>query len=268
MIGMFDSGIGGLTVLQQITCKLPNESIIYFGDTARLPYGGKSPETIVRYSLENAAFLMEHDIKLLVVACNTASAYAIDALQQRLGIPVVGVIDPGADKAVHVTKNGHIAVLGTKATILSGAYTSAINRRLQGSQVYSIACPLFVPLVEEHMAHHPATRLIVKEYLHSLKNKEIDTLLLGCTHYPLLRDVIQEEISPSVQIIDSASTCADAVLQVLQSHQIQANEGHIPQYHYFVSDDPEKFRTLAQNLLGIFIPQPPGILEQASALPG
>lgn len=249
-IGMFDSGVGGLTVMKQIMHALPKESIVYFGDTARVPYGGKSDKTIVRYSIENAVFLMEQDIKLMVVACNTSSAYALDKLQQIFNIPVIGVIKPGAEKAVQMTRNGHIAVLGTKATINSGEYQKEIARLLPSAKVEAIACPLFTPLVEEHFISHEATKLIVREYLAPLLSKNIDTLLLGCTHYPLLRSVIEDEMGKNVAIVDSAITCAEKVshmLSYLQLHSLDIS----PKYRYYVSDDPEKVKILGQKFLGM-----------------
>lgn len=251
-IGMFDSGLGGLTVMQQILHALPQEKIIYFGDTARVPYGGKSGETIIRYSIENTIFLMEQNIKMLVIPCNTATAYALEKLRQVFNIPVIGVIEPGAEKAVQVTRNGRIAVLGTKATISSGIYEKEIHKRLPRAYVESIACPLFVPLVEEMYVSHPAAKLIVKEYLAPLRNKDVDTILLGCTHYPLLRQLIEEELGEQVTIVDSAVTCAETVSAYLGTHQMQAQRSETqPQHQYFVSDDPEKFRSLGSAFLGM-----------------
>lgn len=246
-IGMFDSGIGGVTVMEEIKKALPKESIIYFGDTARIPYGGKSRETIIRYSLENAHFLLDKTIKLLVVACNTASAFAIEILRQSLPIPVIGVIEPGAEKAASVTCNQRIAVLGTKGTIQSGAYQTTLKQLLPQAAVFPIACPLFVPLVEEQFLHHPATQLIVKEYLSPLRDQGVDTLLLGCTHYPLLKHLIQEEVGPHIRLVDSASTCAEKVSQILREEQISspALQGT---YQYYVSDDPEKFHRMVAQL--------------------
>lgn len=251
-IGMFDSGLGGLTVMQQILRVLPQEKIIYFGDTARVPYGGKSGETIVRYSIENTIFLMEQNIKMLVIPCNTATAYALEKLRQVFNIPVIGVIEPGAQKASQVTRNGRIAVLGTKATISSGIYKTEIQKLLPTAHVESVACPLFVPLVEEMFVSHPAAKLIVREYLAPLRNKDIDTILLGCTHYPLLRELIAEEFGDQVNIVDSAVTCAEKVSEFLCAHEMQAQPSEtLPQHQYFVSDDPEKFRTLGREFLGM-----------------
>jgi glutamate racemase len=248
-IGVFDSGVGGLTVVKQLLESYPHESIVYFGDTARIPYGDKSPETIIRYSIENAKLLLKKNIKMLVVACNTASAYALKPLKS-FDIPVVGVIEPGAKKAVEVTRNGRIAVLGTRGTIQSGEYQKTIHRLLPSVMIQAIACPLFVPLVEEHFFNHPATRLIVQEYLAPIKKEKVDTVLLGCTHYPFLRAILEEEMGPHVTIVDSASTCADEVGMILKQNQIEASKDCIGSHQYFVSDDPEKFKRLSLNLLG------------------
>ena len=185
-IGLFDSGIGGLTVLQQLVRALPDENYVYFGDTARLPYGEKSRETIIRYSIENSIFLLDKNIKMLVIPCNTATAFALEKLQKIFSVPVVGVIEPGAERAVEVSKNERIGVLGTRGTIYSQSYQKAILKINPSAFVLPIACPLFVPLVEENYVAHPSARLIVQEYLRPLKDQFIDTLLLGCTHYPLL----------------------------------------------------------------------------------
>lgn len=239
-IGLFDSGVGGLTVMKEIMRVLPHESIIYFGDTARIPYGSKSRETIIRYSLENAAFLIEKKIKLLVIACNTASAFALETLQASLPIPVIGVIEPGAKQAALTTKSQRIAILGTKGTIQSGAYQQAIKKLLPTADLFPIACPLWVPLVEENLFHHPATRLLVREYLIPLKNQQIDTAVLGCTHYPFLASLIQEEMGIATSLIDSASTCAQQVAAVLKEQDLAADQGSA-RYHYFVSDSPDQF---------------------------
>lgn len=249
-IGMFDSGVGGLTVMQQIMRVLPQESIVYFGDTARVPYGGKSGKTIVRYSIEGTIFLMEQDIKLLVIACNTVCAYALDKLNQIFNIPIVGVIEPGAERAVQVSRNGHIAVLGTKATINSGSYQKEITRLLPSAQITAIPCPLFVPLVEEHFVSHPAARLIIKEYLAPLRKQKVDTVLLGCTHYPLLRKLIEEEVGEGVSIVDSALTCAEKVSSLLDDLKLHGKHGS-PKHRYYVSDDPEKVRVLGREFLGM-----------------
>lgn len=249
-IGMFDSGAGGLTVMREIAQALPNEDIIYFADTARLPYGTKSRETIVRYAIENVIFLMEHRIKVLVVACNTASAHALEKLQNLFNIPLVEVIGPGSEKAAQVTTSGHIAVLGTKGTIASGAYQKEIQKHLPHSEIIAIPCPLFVPLVEEKFIQHPVAKLIVKEYLKPLEGKKIDTLLLGCTHYPLLAQLIKEEVGPEVTIVDSASTCAEKVASILSQRNLKNGSRKEGEHKYFVSDDPDKFKALGEEILG------------------
>jgi len=249
-IGIFDSGIGGLTVMQELMKRLPHEPLIYFGDTARLPYGEKSPEAIIRYSIENAIFLMEQNIKLLVIACNTASAFALEKLQKIFSIPILGVIEPGAENAVQSTRNQHIAVLGTKGTIKSGVYQREIEKKMPKARVVSIACPLFVPLVEERFFHHPAARLIVKEYLAPLHEQKVDTVLLGCTHYPLLKQLIMEELPSSLVIVDSASTCAEKVADILKLHHLANATDQKPYHRYFVSDDPKKFQSLGTDFLG------------------
>jgi glutamate racemase len=256
-LGIFDSGVGGLTVMQAIKRLLPHENLIYFGDTARVPYGNKSPETIIRYSLENAAFLSKQHIKLMVVACNTSNAFAMPMLKELYSIPIIGVIEPGAEKAVAVTRNQRIGVLGTKATIQSGAYQQAIKELLPEAEVMALACPLFVPLVEERYLDHPATKLIIQDYLAPLKNQGIDTLLLGCTHYPFLKHLIQEEMGPDVTLVDSAITCAEKIASTLKNQDLsfQADVKH----RYFVSDDPEKFRKQAEALFGY--PLPPVLLN-------
>lgn len=248
-IGIFDSGVGGLTVMQQLMHTLPDEHLIYFGDTARVPYGNKSSQTIIRYSIENTISLLEKNIKLLVVACNTASAFALPKLRQLFNIPIIGVIDAGAEKAVDITRNNRIAVLGTKGTIQSGAYQQAIHRLAPHAFVMPIACPLFVPLVEEQWLEHPAAKLIAQEYLHPLREQNIDTVLLGCTHYPLLSSLIQEQLGQEISIVDSASTCAHHTAHLLKERNLLSStkEG---EHQYFVSDDPEKFRSLAERLFG------------------
>lgn len=248
-IGIFDSGVGGLTVMQQMIFKVPDEDIVYFGDTARLPYGEKSGDTIVRYSIENTMFLIDQRIKMLVVACNTASAYALEKLNQIFNIPIVGVVKPGARKAVEVSRHHRIAVLGTRATIHSGIYQKEIKLLLPSATVFPIACPLLAPLVEERFLDHQATKLVIKEYLAPLKEHRVDTILLGCTHYPLLYPLIQQEMSEAV-IVDSASTCAEEVASVLKNLQLERKSSEPTNYRYFVSDDPDKFRRFGEVFLG------------------
>lgn len=245
-IGIFDSGVGGLTVLRAIAEALPSARLIYFGDTARLPYGDKSSSTIIRYSLENAQFLVNHRIDLLVVACNTASSCALEALRECYPLPILGVIEPGARQAVQTTRNGRIGVLGTKRTVGSGAYEKAIKRFIPQAYVVSAACPLLVPLVEEGFVDHFATRLILRDYLAPLKLEGIDTLVLGCTHYPLLRALIAEEMGKDVRIVDSATTCAAEVKALVSEDFSSLNPGECI---YYASDDPMKFKEMGERLL-------------------
>lgn len=253
-IGMFDSGIGGLTVLRAIQDKLPFEKIIYFGDTARLPYGDKSPETVIRFSIENAVFLMEHNIKILVVPCNTASSVSIEKLRKIFNIPVIGVIEPGAEKAIQVTKSGRIAILATRGTVQSGAYQAHLKRLRPDVQALAIACPLLVPLIEEGMQNHTAMRLILQEYLKPLDEHPVDTILLGCTHYPALRSLLQEMVGAHVQIVDSASTCAEQVTSVLEKLSLLNPVKEEVSHQFFVSDNPEKFRKLGQQFIASPLP--------------
>ncbi len=248
-IGLFDSGVGGLTVMQQIMHTLPHEQLIYFGDTARVPYGNKSQETVIRFSIENTLCLLEKNIKLLVIACNTASAFSLSKLQQLFHLPIVGMIEPGAERAVAVSRNQRIAVLGTRGTIQSGAYQKAILKLAPNATVIPIACPLLVPLVEEQWFHHSSTQLIIREYLRPLHDQNIDTVLLGCTHYPLLISLIQQELGPHITLVDSASSCANQVAALLQQHQLSAFSLQ-GKHQYYASEDPEKFRLLAEHLFG------------------
>jgi glutamate racemase len=246
-IGVFDSGFGGLTVATALARRLPRESILYFGDTARVPYGSKSPDIVRRYSLEAARLLLSRDIKLLVIACNTATAHAEDALRAVLDIPVVGVIEPGATAAVAATRSGRIGVLGTAGTIGSGAYDLAVRRRLGESvRVYSQPCPLFVPLVEEGWTDHPVTRAVAAEYLRPLKEVEVDVIVLGCTHYPLLRDVLDAEAGPDVRLVDSGEETAGLVARILQEQDLETRAPDAPHHAFFVSDSPMRFREFAR----------------------
>lgn len=247
-IGIFDSGIGGLTVLRAIRECCPGHEIIYFGDTAKVPYGDKSSETVKKYAIDNAEFLIAQGVDLLVVACNTATAYAYDVLRSMFRVPLVGVVEPGAKRAVEVTKTGHIAVIGTKGTIHSKVYEREIHKLDPTLIVTSKACPLFVPIVEEGWVDHPATHLIIKEYLDPIIESGADTLLLGCTHYPLLADPIQEYCGDKITIVDSAHTCAETVKALIGDAK-----DRLDVTKYFVSDDPVKFRLLGQQLLHLSI---------------
>lgn len=249
-IGVFDSGIGGLTVAHAIMRQLPDEKITYFGDTARVPYGPKSPETVRRYSREIAGFLVDQGIKTLVVACNTATAHALPVLRESLSIPVIGVIEPGARAAVNATRNHHVGVIGTAGTIKSGAYERALRARDPSLEITVRACPLFVPLVEEGWTDHEATRLIAEEYLAPLLEADVDTVVLGCTHYPLLKSVIARVLGPGVRLIDSAEETARETAAVIADRSIAASAGSLPHHRFVASDDPLMFLQLGQRFLG------------------
>jgi glutamate racemase len=249
-IGIFDSGVGGLTVLREIIRSLPQEDTIYFGDTARVPYGTKSPETVSRYAREVTSFLVRRDIKLLVVACNTASAVALPGLKRQFPIPVVGVIEPGARRAVEVTRSGRIGVIGTSGTIRSSAYTRAIKRLNPTAEVLTRACPLFVPLAEEGWTDNQVARLTAESYLNELKGADVDTLVLGCTHYPLLKQVIAEIMGPSVTLVDSAEETARTVAAILADKRLLRPDTEQGNHHYYVSDIPAGFVRVGNRFLG------------------
>jgi len=249
-IGIFDSGVGGLTVLREIFRVLPQEDTIYFGDTARVPYGTKSPETVIRYANEITSFLVRRDIKLLVVACNTASAVALNGLKRQFPIPVVGVIEPGARRAVEVSRSGRIGVIGTAGTIKSSAYTRAIKRLNPEAEVLTRSCPLFVPLAEEGWTDNQVTRLTARSYLQELIDAEVDTLVLGCTHYPLLKTVIAETMGPGVTLVDSAEETARTVAGILEKKRLLRPAAEKGNHHYFVSDIPAGFIRVGNRFLG------------------
>ncbi|MCB0730543.1 MAG: glutamate racemase [Ignavibacteriae bacterium] len=249
-IGIFDSGIGGLTVVKSLDSSLANENIIYFGDTARVPYGSKSNSTVIEYSKQDAKFLLSKNVKMIVVACNTASSIALDSLRKEFEIPVVGMIDPGAKAAIMATKNKKIGVIGTEATVSNKAYSNALLKLDDSINVFEKACPLFVPLAEEGWTDHKATILIAEEYLSELKKEKIDTLILGCTHYPILRNVIQEVIGKNVQLIDSGSAASVEVEAYLAGRGIKNTSNNIGTHQYYVSDVPKKFKQIAERFLG------------------
>lgn len=248
-IGVFDSGIGGLTVLKEIRHHLPGESLIYFGDEARFPYGIKSAETVVRFSNEIADYLVRLDIKMLVVACNTATACALGNLRERLPIPVIGVLMPGAYAAARATVTGRVGVIGTQGTVNSGVYARLIRNIRPGTEVFAKACPLFVPLVEEGRLTGEITRLVAQEYLAPLKAEDIDTLVLGCTHYPLLKKTIGEVMGPGVRLIDSAHETAQEVRRVLDKQDMASGSAGPASVRYFVTDAPERFKTIGESFL-------------------
>lgn len=251
-IGIFDSGIGGLTVVQALLRSLPNEILIYLGDTARYPYGTKSADVVRRYSFENTEFLVEKGIKLLVVACNTSTATAFASLQERYEVPIVGVIEPGAVVAVETTRNRKIGVIATEATIASGEYTRTLRRLGQDLEIYTRACPLFVPLAEEGWLDNDIARRTADTYLRSLRRSGIDTLVLGCTHYPLLKGVIQETVGSEVALVDSATATARAVRDLLRRHRLLRTTG-TGSTHFFVTDAPERFAKVGSRFLGAHV---------------
>lgn len=249
-IGVFDSGIGGLTVAHEIIRQLPAERILYFGDTARVPYGPKSPDTVRRYSREIAGFLRGQDVKAIVVACNTATAHALPALRSEIAIPVLGVVEPGARAATRATTNGHIGIIGTAGTVRSGAYEQAIRAIDPAVRVTARSCPLFVPLVEEGWIDHPVTETIAAEYLEPLLADGIDTLVLGCTHYPLLKSLFCRLVGADVRLIDSAAETAAELGRVLQQEGLAAPPDTNPTHRFVASDDPLQFLQLGQRFLG------------------
>jgi len=249
-IGVFDSGIGGLTVVKELMRLLPNENIVYFGDTARVPYGTKSEKTIKEYSIQNTRFLLSQGVKAIVIACNTSSAIAIDDIQSIANVPVIGVINPGAKAAADSTIVKRIAVIGTTATIASKAYEKAIKQFDSDIEVYGKACPLFVPIVEEGWSNHKIAYLAAEEYLKELKKFSVDTLVLGCTHYPLLRDTIQKVIGENVKLIDSGVETAKVVKDILQENNLLNESKLKPDYKFFVSDLPQQFKKVGEMFLG------------------
>lgn len=249
-IGVFDSGIGGLTVVRRVVDELPHESILYFGDTARVPYGPKSPDTVRRYAHEAASFLLSRGVKMIVIACNTVSAHARAALRATLPVPVLGVVEPGARAAVRVTQSSRIGVIGTAGTIASGAYDLAVRRKLPQARVYAQPCPLFVPFVEEGWVDHPSARLVAAEYLRPLQEMDVDVLILGCTHYPLLRELIAEVMGPGVTLVDSAEEAAKDVRACLTERGLTAPQNRSAQYTFVSSDSPLRFRDVGRRLAG------------------
>jgi glutamate racemase len=244
-IGVFDSGVGGLTVFREIARLLPNEPLIYLGDSARVPYGTKSAETVRRYSREAADYLLRRKIKMLVIACNTATAAALPDLQAMLSIPVIGVVNPGAEAAVNATRSGRIGVIATEGTVKSHAYTRAIHQLRADAEVFESACPLFVPLAEEGWSNTRVAREVAEVYLAPLLDSDIDTLVLGCTHYPLLRGTIEQVAGPNVVIVDSAETTARKVAE-----QVKGNASKVPGEHLFlVTDAEERFQKIAGEFL-------------------
>lgn len=248
-IGVFDSGVGGLTVAKEIMRQLPGENLVYFGDTARVPYGSKSKSTICKYSRQIAGFLMTQDVKAIVIACNTASALAREELEQMVPVPIVDVVHPGAEMAAASTENKNIGIIGTESTIKSGIYEEYLHRIDPEITVVSKACPLFVPLVEEGLLEDRVTEDIVGRYLHDMKEYAIDTLVLGCTHYPLLRGVIGREMGSEVRLVNPAYETAKSLKELLRSKDLLAPAGRHATHRYFVSDGVENFISFANSVL-------------------
>lgn len=250
-IAVFDSGIGGLTVVSALRRELPDEDIVYLGDTARVPYGGKSRATIERYSEEIASMLVREGAKMVVVACNTASALGLRRLRETLDVPVEGVIEPGVSAALSVTRTGHVAVLGTKATIASGAYAGALREARPDIQVTSVPCPLLVPLVEEGMFDDEVTDAVLKRYLSDIRSGNADTLVMGCTHYPLLARAIARAAGPEITLVDSAANCAREVARHLEALGLRAPAGRSGTLDISFTDTPDKFLEVVRGALGL-----------------
>jgi glutamate racemase len=253
-IGVFDSGVGGLTVVRALMERLPFENIIYFGDTARVPYGVKSVETICRFASEITEFLLKNGVKILIVACNTMAAVAIDVISKLASVPVLNVIEAGASAAVCTTSNKFIGVIGTPATINSNAYARAIHGLDPAVRIYSQACALFVPLVEEGWLDHPVTRLAAEEYLKPVTCREIDTLVLGCTHYPLLKPLLQEVVGDGISLVDSAEAMAEKAAVTLERMNLRNPGRTCPEYRFYVSDLPLRFQSIGERFLGRALP--------------
>lgn len=249
-IGIFDSGVGGLTVFRAIQQRLPNEHLIYLGDTARIPYGVRSAATIERYALECADFIQSKGVKAIVIACNTASALAADYLRSKCSIPVLGVIRPGSRRAVEATKTGRIGVIATEATVASGAYERAMLALRSGLEITSRACPLFVPLAEEGWVNHPVTLQVAEEYLGELRSSRVDTLVLGCTHYPILRPMIEQTMGDQIEYVDSGEALADRLAQMLAEEGLASERERSASDEFYVTDSPARFRRVAELFLG------------------
>jgi glutamate racemase len=249
-IGVFDSGIGGLTVFKEIVACLPHEDVVYLGDTARVPYGIRSDSTVIRYSFQNTQFLINQGVKILVVACNTVSAVSIDLLRKEFSIPVIGVIEPGARAAVQHSKEGRIGVIGTEATIRSGAYQRVLSHLLPDAKIFAKPCPLFVPLVEEGWIHSDIAKAVIREYLKSQKEHGIDTLVLGCTHYPMLKKKIGDYMGKRTVLIDSAIETAKETDKLLRENGLLNKQKREGIKKFFVTDSPGRFREVGERFLG------------------
>jgi len=249
-IGVFDSGLGGLTVVKELMRQLPSEDIVYYGDTARVPYGTKSRRSIIGFSKENTKILLKQKVKMIIVACNSSSSYALDILRKEFRVPIIGVIHAGAQKAAVLTQNNRVGVIATSATIASGQYVKTVKHYKKTITVFSKACPLFVPLVEEGWFAKPVTLEVAKNYLESLKKSGIDALILGCTHYPLLKNTIQKVMGKKVVLIDSAKEVAREVKQFLNKTDRRRILKRKARYKFLISDRPQEFQRIAKNFLG------------------
>ncbi|MFH1776922.1 MAG: glutamate racemase [Candidatus Omnitrophota bacterium] len=252
-IGVFDSGVGGLTVVRELLRQLPDEDIVYFGDTARVPYGIKSKDTVIKFTFENIFFLLKFDVKQIVIACNTASSLALPTIKRQFKTPLIGVIAPGAKEAVYATKNKKVGVIGTRATINSGAYKQYIKKFAPSVKVYSLSCPLFVPLAEEGYLDSNITYQVALEYLGPLKKLNVDTIILGCTHYPLLKPVIRKVVGKKVVLIDSAKQVVAEVKEILKEEGLESNKQRKGQVKFFVSDETEFFTRVGRRFLGNYL---------------
>jgi len=249
-LGVFDSGLGGLTVVRELIRQLPSEDIVYYGDTARVPYGTKSRRSIIGFSKENTKILLKHKVKMVIVACNSSSSYALELLRKEFRVPIIGVISAGAQKAATLTQNNRVGVIATSATIASGQYVKTIKHYKKDIKVFSKACPLFVPLVEEGWFTKPVTLEVAKNYLESLKKSGIDALILGCTHYPLLKNTIQKVMGKKVVLVDSAKEVAREVKQLLIETDRRRILKRKARYKFLISDRPQEFKRIAKNFLG------------------
>ncbi|MDD6208281.1 MAG: glutamate racemase [Clostridiales bacterium] len=269
-IGVFDSGVGGLTVAREIMRQMPTEEIIYFGDTARVPYGSKSKETIINFSRQIAAFLQSKDVKAIVIACNTASAFALETLQSEIDIPVIGVVKPGAKTAAQTTKNNRIGIIATEGTISSNIYTKYLKQIAPKAQVFTKACPLFVPLVEEQWLYDSVTIEVADRYLSELRAYDIDTLVLGCTHYPLIRHTIQKVMGEKVHLVNPAYETTKELHQVLEEHQLLATRDVMDKinHRFYVSDGSDKFRMFANSILPCQVEEAKAVSVEQYAVSG
>ncbi len=248
-IGVFDSGVGGLTVVKEIMRLLPEEDIIYFGDTARVPYGTKSKQTVIKYSFQCIRFLLEKNVKSIVVACNTASASSLDILQQSFDFPIIGVVEPGARTACKVTTGGKIGIIGTEGTVASGAYEKAVNNINNEITMLLRACPLFVPIAEEGWQDTEVALLAARSYLQDFKNSDVDALIMACTHYPLLEKTIEKVLGTGIKLVNPAYETAKVLEYMVNSNGLKNDKNHKGEYKYFVSDNPVKFKKIGENFL-------------------